>query len=506
MTALSNSRSRRRPPRRLMQDLSIRERGGGRRRLGFTPLMLVSAMIALASCAHVDPNPAFADLAKTVHLRTGKRVQWNRGSAEDAQAQAAVASLLSRALTADSAVQVALLNNHNLQATYEELGIAQADLVEAGLLRNPIFTFERRFPGQALEMDLLKEFIDLLLLPLRKRIAAAQFEAAKLRVGHEILNLAAEVRAAFYEHQGDQQLVDLRRTVADATERTAEVALQMHQAGNLKSLDLASEQASHAQAKIELSKAYSEATQTREKLNKVMGAFGTQTNWTVAPRLPDLPGSQVSTSQLESRAIQQRLDLAAARQQFIAEARARGIARADAILQQGEVGAHYEREAEGSYSIGPSLNVAIPIFNQGQPASARASAKMRQAEQRYLALAADIRSDVRAARDKMLLARQQFEYFKSTALPTRTRVTEESQLEYNAMQIGPFQLLQAKQEEVKTGADSVEALRDYWVARADLEKAMGGPLSGSLSSLSSSSKERVQEERGRDRGRRRVGD
>jgi len=245
-------------------------------------VLFISAVWGIAGCAHVDPNPAFQELAKTVHLRTGKRVQWNRGSAEDAEAQSAVASLLGRPLTAGSAVQIALLNNHRLQATYEELGIAQADLVEAGLLRNPIFTFERRFPGQALEMDVLKEFIDIFLLPLRKRIAAAQFEAAKLRVGQEILNLAGAVRAAFYEHQGDQQLVDLRKTVAEATERSAETALRIHEAGNLKNLDLATEQASHAQAKIELAKAQSEATQSREKLNKLMGAFGVQTNWTIA--------------------------------------------------------------------------------------------------------------------------------------------------------------------------------------------------------------------------------
>src|SRR5213075_2126335 len=289
---------------------------------------LLWGTLALAGCAHVDPNPAFRELANTVHLRTGKRVQWNRGTAEDAQAQAAVASLLSRPLTADSAVQIALLNNRNMQATYEELGIAQADLVEAGLLKNPTFYFERRLPGQAAEIDLVQEFIDILLLPLRKRIAAAQFEAAKLHVGHEILTTAAEVRAAFYEHQGDQQLVDLRKTVADATERSAEAALKMHEAGNLKNLDLATEQASHAQAKIEIAKAQASAVGSRERLNKLMGAFGTQTSWTVTSRLPELLGGEVSSSQLESRAIQQRLDLAAARQQFIAEARARGIARA----------------------------------------------------------------------------------------------------------------------------------------------------------------------------------
>src|SRR6266571_2369627 len=472
-----------------MSDLRHEAREKEKGRMMLRKLLLLSGTVALVGCAHVDPNPAFRELANTVHLRTGKRVQWNRGTAQDAEAQAAVASLLRHPLTADAAVQVALLNNRNLQATYEELGIAQADLVEAGLLRNPIFTFERRLPGQALEADLLKEFIDILLLPLRKRIAAAQFEAAKLRVGHEILKTAAEVRAAFYEHQGDQQLVDLRKTVAEATERSAETALQMHEAGNLKSLDLATEQASHAQAKIELAKAQSEATQSREKLNKLMGAFDEQTNWTIAARLPELPGSEVSISQLESRAIQQRLDLAANRQEFIALARSLGIARADAILEHAEVGAHYEREISGEYAVGPSVNVPIPIFNQGQAAFARAESKLRQSQQRYLGLAADIRSDVRSARDRMLLARQQVEYFKSTALPTRTRVTEESQLEYNAMQLGPFQLLQAKQEEVKTGADSVEALRDYWVARAELEKAVGGSLSGKFISLQRESKE-----------------
>jgi len=446
-------------------------------------VFFIPAILGAAGCAHVDPNPAFRELANTVHLRTGKRVQWNRGTAEDAQAQAAVASLLSRPLTADSAVQIALLNHRNMQATYEELGIAQADLVEAGLLKNPTFYFERRLPGQAAEIDLVQEFIDILLLPLRKRIAAAQFEAAKLRVGHEILTTAAEVRAAFYEHQGDQQLVDLRKTVADATERSAEAALKMHEAGNLRDLDLASEEATHAQAKIEIAKAQASAVGSREKLNKLMGAFGTQTSWTVTSRLPELPGNEVSISRLESRAIEQRLDLAAGRKQLIAEARARGIAPAEAIFQRAEIGSHYEHEIEPRHSTGPSISVPIPIFNQGQPASARANARVRQAEQRYLALAADIRSDVRAARDKMLLARRQVEYFKTTALPMRTRVTEESQLQYNAMQIGPFQLLQAKQDEVKTGADSVEALREYWVARAELEKAVGGSLSGKFLSL-----------------------
>lgn len=440
--------------------------------------ILVLSAGAFAGCASVNPNPAFQDLANTVHARTGKRVHWVRGTPEDAEAESAVQSLLRRPLTVDIAVQIALLNNHNLQATYEELGIAQADLVEAGLLKNPVFSFQRRFPGQAMEMDVLKEFIDVLLLPLRKRIAAAQFDAEKLRIGHEILKLTAEVSAAFYQHQGDQQILDMRRTVEKATEQSAEAALKLHEAGNTKTLDLANEQALHVQAKLDLAKSQSEAVESREKLNNLMGAWGAQTSWTVAPRLAELPGHEVSSSGLETRAIAQRLDLAAAKQELLVQARSLGLARFDAIGQQLEIGSHYERETDGTLSIGPSLDVPVPIFNQGQPAMARGRSKIRQAQQRYLAMAVQVRSEVRSARDRMLLARQRAEYFKSTALPLRRRIIDETQLEYNAMQVGVFQLLQAKQEEVKAGGEYIEALRDYWTARADLEKAVGGSLTG----------------------------
>lgn len=442
------------------------------------------ALFGLAGCASQSSESAFRDLANTVHARTGKRVQWNRGTPQDAEAERFVQSLLRRPLTAESAVQIALLNNHELQATYEEIGIAQADLVEAGLLRNPLFTIERRFPGAALEIDIFNEFIDLLALPLRKRVAAAEFEAAKLGVAHEIIAQVAEVRAAFFEHQGDAQIVDLGRTVAKASADSGQAALRLHEAGNTRNLDLANEEAQHVQARLDLAKAESSALASREKLNRLMGAWAAQTNWTIAPRLPELAGNEVSTADLESRAISQRLDLAAAKQATLAQARRAGFVALETIGQQLEVGAHFEREPEGGSTTGPSFNIPIPIFNFGQAASARAKARFRQNQQRYLALAVQIRSEVRAARDRMLLARQRVQYFKSTVMPLRRRIIDETQLEYNAMQTGVFELLRAKQDEVNAGKEYVEALRDYWVARAELEKAVGGSLGGKIFEMS----------------------
>ena len=349
--------------------------------------MLLIGILFLAAnlCPAASLDRSFDDVSGVVMSRTGKRVQWNRGTAQDAEAERYVRSQLKRPLTASTAVQIALLNNHELQATYEEIGLAQADLIEAGLLRNPLFTIERRFPGQALEADILGEFIDLLLLPLRKRVAAAQLEAAKLRVGAEIVKTAAEVRVAFYENQGNLQIADLAQSVEQATAASAEAALQLHQAGNTRNLDLANEEVLHVQAKVDFAKTQSAGIESREKLTRMLGLWGADTSWEVVPRLADPPKKEIGVAGLESRAISQRLDLAAFRQQTLSEARRLGFVRFQEISQGFEFGGHYEREKDGQYSVGPSLNLPIPFFNFGQAAKARTEANVRQSQQKYLA-------------------------------------------------------------------------------------------------------------------------
>ena len=444
------------------------------------------AVLVTSVCSAASLDQSFGDVSNTVLSRTGKRVQWNRSTPQDAAAEAYVRSLLKRPLTPNAAVQIALLNNHELQATYEEIGIAQADVIEAGLLRNPLFSIERRWPGQALEAELLTQFIDVLFLPLRKRAAKAQLEAAKSRVGNEILKTAAEVRAAFYEHQGNLQLGDLGVEVEKAAAASAEAALQLHQAGNTRDLDLASEEALHVQAKLDLAKGQALAIESREKLNKLMGAWDEQTTWTIAPRLPVPPKKEIGMAALESRAIEQRLDLAMLRYEALGQAQSLGFARFQEVAQQFEIGGHYVREIPGEHSTGPSIRIPIPLFNFGQGVKARGEAKLRQLQQRYLGLAVQIRSDVRTARDRMLNAREIVDYSRGRVLPLRHRIVEESQLQYNAMQINLFDLLRAKQEEVNAVRQSVEAQRDYWVERAELEKAVGGSLSGKLLQLSGS--------------------
>ncbi len=424
-------------------------------------------------------------MQQTVSARIAQRVEWNQNSEDDRRAAQGVHELLRHELTPDSAVQVALLNNPRLEASYEDLGIAQADLVEAGLLKNPIFGAEVRFPkyhALPFDLDVMQEFASLLTLPLRKRVAQASFEAAKNRITGEVLSTAADVRAAFYRAQGAQQIVDMRETIVQATGASFEAARQLHDAGNTSDLAFAQEQAIHEQSKVELAKAQREALDAREDLSALMGVWGNDVKWTIAPKLPNLPQEEIDAAKLESLALAQRADLAAAKKEIDVMAQQLGLTRQVGPFGDVKAGAHLEKESEGPLTIGPAIELPLPIFNQGQPALAAASARLRQSERRYQALAIDIRSQVRRARYRMLAARDLATHYQRVILPLRHQIVEQSQLQFNGMLLGVFQLLQAKQAEIDAGREYVQALQDYWLARCELEKAIGGRIGeGSIS-------------------------
>src|SRR5207237_6759614 len=197
------------------------------------------------------------DLQSTICQRTGKQVEWQKDAKASDQIQGTIRALLRRTLSADVAVQVALLNNRELQATFEEIGIAEADLIEAGLLKNPIFAGDARFPdrspsGTNIEMSIAQEFFDLLVIPLRKKVAAAQLAKTKLRVGDTILKLAAETKTAFYELQAEQQLLGRLKAINETDATAVELAKSQHKDGNINDLDLANQQATYSQSKLDI--------------------------------------------------------------------------------------------------------------------------------------------------------------------------------------------------------------------------------------------------------------
>src|SRR5882724_10468828 len=106
----------------------------------------ILATLAPLGCSSVRPDAAFLDGQRSVGARTGQNLQWIRDPATNEKVEQTVHGLLEKDLTVDAAVQIALFNNRSLQATFEELGISQADLVQAGLLKTPQFAASFRFP------------------------------------------------------------------------------------------------------------------------------------------------------------------------------------------------------------------------------------------------------------------------------------------------------------------------------------------------------------------------
>ncbi len=441
-------------------------------------LLLFSGLVG---CASVPRDADFSEVREEVSSRIGQQVQWYRGAPEDAEVAAAIQKRLKEPLTVDGAVQISLLNNRRLQAIYEDLGVAQADVVQAGLLHNPVLGGDATFPvsgGAAdLALSVVTDFIDIFYRPLRKAVANSAFEAAKLRVAGAALDFSGQTRAEFYGTQANLQLSEMLVEVVLATEAAYDASKRMHEAGNITDLDLNYQQAMYEQARLDLAAADVAVVEGREHLNALMGLWGDDTQWTLASRLPVIPAQPLDMENLENRAISSSLDLREARQGIETIGQLLGLTKKVALVPSLELGSVGERE-DSDWSIGPEGAITLPIFDQGQAKIAAVQAELRRRQANYVALAIEIRSTVRAARRRLESARDVAEHYKNVVLPLQGRITQETQLFYNAMQIGVFQLLDAKRQEIETGRQYIQALHAYWVARTDLDLILQGRVSG----------------------------
>jgi cobalt-zinc-cadmium efflux system outer membrane protein len=246
-------------------------------------------------------------------------------------------------------------------------------------------------------------------------------------------------------------------------------------------LELQNQQAAYAQSRLDFTRAQSQLRAKREGLNRLLGLWGKQTTWQVESELPSLPEKELPFENVESLAISQRLDLAAARSEAENVQRALKLKKSVRWLPAVSVGVNAEHDLDHSWVIGPSLSLEIPIFDQGQPELARLAAEYRRAARKFEALAVNIRSEVREARDTLIAARDAAEYYQKVLLPQRQRSLRATLLQYNAMQLSNFVLLASKEREALAEREAIEALRDYWIARARLESAAGGNLTGEIS-------------------------
>jgi cobalt-zinc-cadmium efflux system outer membrane protein len=436
-------------------------------------------MLALGGCASVDPAPALSEVQTDVGGRLGAGVQWDRGTSENASIREAIAKLLERPLSADSAVQIALLNNRRLQADYEALGIAQADLVQAGLLSNPSFSADILVGNNAVSpsFSVVQDFFSVITLSARRTVAESVFARAKYDLGNKLLETAAATRRAYYTALADQQAVELLRQVVAATEAAAELSERQARAGNLSRRDQALQQAQYAQAVLHLSRLESQQSADREALNRLLGLFGDQVAWNLPDRLPEVSPAKPDIEGLETAAVENRLDLAGAREDLRTATYAADLGRQLRFLSILGLGVIIERDPDsGKWLKGPRVEIALPIFDQGQARIGSLDAQRRRTERAFAALAVDLRSEVRESYVRMAAAQDTAAFYRTKVLPLQQQVLAENQRLYNGMLISVYELLRSRQDQINAAREYIDALRDYWLARSDLERALAGPL------------------------------
>ena len=439
-----------------------------------TTIIVAAAAATLTACASVPRDAGVTDVTQAVAQRGGPEFRWN--APPTAVESDRINAILQGEITPDQAVAVAMSRSPRLQADLAELGIARADLIDASTITNPLFEAEIRFPAapyHAYELRIAQTLIDLIQLPRRRELGRAAFAAAQMRVGSTVLRFAADVRSSYFDLVAANQQVALSRTIVEAAQTAAELALKQHEAGNITDLDLENEQALYEQAKLDLSRAQQQAVLARESLGRKMGIADSAGPWRVAAAFPHLPAAEQSDSQLQQLAAAQRLDVEIARREVDAAQRRIPVARLS-VLNDLVVDYHYQREASGEATGGPGIEIPIPIFNTGLGARTRAEAEYLRARYTLDALLAESSSAMRSASTSVAAARATVEYYRNVVVPRRDRILALTTLEHNAMLVGTLQLLQAKQNQIQAQRDFIEAQRDYWTARTNLDRALQG--------------------------------
>jgi cobalt-zinc-cadmium efflux system outer membrane protein len=436
-------------------------------------------LMLLGGCATTDPDQPYQMVKDDIKARTGEDISWQRSQDTRRQMVMRIQEMLLSGLTLKEAIAIGLVNNRRIQGFYQELGVAQADVVQAQLLDNPHFGFAYLGSPSDLykiELEAVFNIMSLFLMPLRQAVAEARMERARCRVSKLVLEQIFAVQKAYISLQADQQAFRLRQRVLLSSEASYEMAERMRAAGNITKLELLSRKSLLDEDRLALSSASLAVTQSRERLNRLMGLWGEDLVWDLPDNLPPPPEKALDQRNLEQKAIGASLDIALAKSELKVAARELGITNVTSVIPELNVGAAFEREEDDTWLGGPAFALEVPLFDPGHAKRSRANAIVAQRWESLWALAVDIRAKVRQAARRLDVMREQARYYERSFLPLRKAMTRQAQRRYNGMFMGVFELLMIKRMEIEASMGYVNALKNYWLAHTDMTEILSGTL------------------------------
>jgi outer membrane protein TolC len=451
-------------------------------------LAVLAGTLTLGACSTFSPDGGMSVAANVADQELHKDIVAIRTQDDASSARARVKHLLKRPLTADTAVQIALLNNRGVQAAYNELGIAESVRVRQSLPPNPSFSISRISGSVETEIDrqIVGNILALATLPIRTEIAADRFRQAQLVAALETLRVAAKTRHAFYRGVAARQQADLLTQANSAAETTTQLAKRLGETGAMNKLDQAREQVFYADLTAQLASAHQRATSAREELIRSLGLWGTDLDFTLPNSLPALPKHPRTLPAVEQEAVSRRVDLQIARIELDTLAKSYGLTQATRFINVLDAG--YADKVTTSKGTGEQIRdrgftvtLEVPLFDFGE-------ARLREAEQTYMQAvnrlaekAVNVRSEARDTYHNYRSTYDVAAHYQREVLPLRKIISDEMMLRYGAMQVDVFPLLTEARQRIAANAAAVEAQRNFWLASTDLSAAIIGGGAGANS-------------------------
>ena len=456
-----------------------RQQSSTRRFLVRSPAILACALVA--ACQTFSPDAGMDVVAGVAGAAMNKDVIAIRSEADAQAARAVVGKLLGRALTADAAVQVALLNNRGLQASYNQLAFAEAEMVGETRLPNPSISL-RRISGSAeieIERRIVADVLALATLPARSEIALLRFRQAQLAAALATLRVAADARRAYYRTVAAREVAGVLAQAHSSAQTASELARRLGETGAMNKLDQAREQVFAAEIAGQLAAVRQRADNEREALIRILGLSGDDLAFKLPDALPALPRRVRTRTVIETDAVHRRVDLQIARLELDALAKSFGLTQATRFINVLDAGyadkiIQDKQTGERIHDRGFEVELQVPLFDFGEVRVREAEAQYMRAVNRLAELAVNVRSQARQAYKVYRSSYDIASHYERRVMPLRKTISDETQLRYGAMQIDEFALLAEARQRIASTITAVEARRDFWLATTDLMAAVVG--------------------------------
>jgi len=453
--------------------------------------MTVASRMALAAafgllaggCAKFTGDGGMAPVADGVRKEIGKDVAKLTSAEDNRRARERMQALLAGPLSEDTAVQVALLNNRGLQAAYNDLGLSEAEYVQTSLAPNPALTVSRLFgTGGFVEIgfQLVGNLLAAATLPARTEIARREFEEARYRAIATTLSLSVDARRAYIRAVAARQRLALLEQSREAADASARMMKQLGETGGANKLDQGRVAVFYAELSAQVAQARLAVAKEREALNRLLGLWGTDLDYTLPARLPALPKAAEPVADVEVEAMRRRVDLIVLRYEIVTLAKSAKFVDATRYMSFLELGGGFRNELENNGAgeqtsknrYGLELGIVIPIFDTGEARVTTAREIYMRAVNRLAERSINARSEARAAYTAYRASYDIARFYETRILPLRRQISEELLLRYNGMLVDVFELLAEERERINSAIASLDALRDYHLAVADLQAAL----------------------------------